>query len=380
MRMESQPHRADMSSQPRRLRERLRLEQVATAVRELLRWWRGELLSMVPPRLRQLLAEPRLWAEASAREICIYRHDRATLLDRVMLLEPVPPTSDLAQGPLRSEGRCDVLLDRTLVLESPLTLPVEAGRELRRVLAFSMDRYTPFEVEEVYFDYRVVRRDARQRKIDVVLYAVPRKVVDTIVSRLALTGLDTVTVDVAAPSSTHQRRRLGINLLPTVPRAIDRIAVRINKALTLSAGLLLLLVLAAPLWQRHQAAVQMEQELAQLLPEVQAVERLRAEVDAHQERLLRIQQHKGASPAVLDVLLELTRLVPDEAWAGQIELREGRVKLSGEAVAASALMETLTASGYFADPRFEAPLTQNPKSERERFAISLAVKGYGVAH
>lgn len=381
MLMESQPHHAAQTAHTSRWTARLPLAQAVVMTREFLRWWRDELLSLVPPRLAQLVLEPRLRAEVSASEVCIYRHDRKLLLDRVLLLGPVRTPLAPAEGSAvaAAQGRCDVLLEPDLVLESPLTLPLEAERELRRVLTFSMDRYTPFTADEVYFDYRVQHRDMANRKIDVLLYVVPRKAVDSIVSRLAQVGLESVAVDVAAPEAGGQGR-LGLNLLPARTPAVSAHTAHLNIALAVLAGLLLLSLLLVPLWNRHQSLAALEEELRLMGPQVQASERAQAEVQAQLAWMQQIQQRKALLPPVLDILLELTRLVPDESWASQVEIRDGRVKLSGEAQAASSLMQTLTVSGYFADPRFEAPLTQNPKSERERFAISLAVKGHDSAH
>lgn len=381
MLMESPPHNAAQSINVYRWTAHPSVAQAVSKIREFLRWWRDELLSLVPPRMAQMVLEPRLRAEVSASEVCIYGHDRKLLLERVLLLGPVGTPLAHVEGETAAaaQGRCDALLEPALVLESPLTLPLEAERELRRVLTFSMDRYTPFSADEVYFDYRVQHRDMANRKIDVLLYVATRKVVDGIVGRLAQAGLETMAVDVAAPESTGQGR-LGINLLPArSPAAIAR-TTHLNTALGVLLVLLLLSLLLVPLWKRHQSLAAMEDELRLLVPQVQEVERVQSQVQAQIAWMQQIQQRKKQVPPVLDILLELTRLVPDEAWASQVEIRDGRVKLTGEAQAASSLMQTLTVSGYFFDPRFEAPLTQNPKSERERFTISLAVKGHGSAH
>lgn len=381
MLMESPPHHAAPTVHISRWTARLSVMQAVARTREILRWWRAELLSLVPPRMAQLVLEPRLRAEVSASEVCIYGHDRKLLLERVLLLGPVGTPLAHAEGEVTTaaQGRCDALLEPQLVLASPLTLPLEAERELRRVLTFSMDRYTPFTADEVYFDYRVQRRDMANRKIDVLLYVVTRKVVDGIVGRLAQAGLETMAVDVAAPESGGLGR-LGINLLPARSPAAIASTTHLNTALVVLAVFLLLSVLLVPLWNRHQSLAAMEEELRLLVPQVQEAERVQSEVQAQIAWMQQIQQRKKQVPPVLDILLELTRLVPDHAWASQVEIRGGRVKLTGEAQAASSLMQTLTVSGYFFDPRFEAPLTQNPKSERERFTISLAVKGHGAAH
>lgn len=375
MLMESQSGPAEPAPGPAGWAGQWRLDALLDSAREFLRWWRATLLALVPAGLRHFIAEPRLRAEASAGEICIYQPDQQTLLDRVLLLAPVLPVAAAPQGMER--GKCDVILERALVLETAINLPLEAERNLRRVLAFAMDRYTPFSEDEVYFSCRVTQRDVANRKIDVVLYAVPRKTVDQIISRLTQIGLEVAAVDIATAEGAG--RRLGVNLLPaaTPPGSSDK--ARINTVLAGTAGVLLLAVLAVPLWQRSQAVAALELELSQLLPQVRAAEQLQAEVDGRMAQIRQIHARKHAAPTVLDVLLELTRLVPDEAWAGQVELKDGRVRLSGEAAAASEMMQTLTASGYFADPRFEAPLTQNPKNGRERFVISLAVRGHDRA-
>ncbi|PKM42231.1 MAG: hypothetical protein CVV05_19020 [Gammaproteobacteria bacterium HGW-Gammaproteobacteria-1] len=370
MLMESQPRPAEPAPGPGDWAGRLHMDALLASAREFLRWWRGTLLAMVPPRLRHLIAEPHLRAEASAREVCIYQADQKTLLDRVLLLGPTRP-ADTAEGAAHS--RCDVILDRALLLETALTLPLEAERNLRRVLAFSMDRYTPFDADDVYFTFRVTGRDVVNRKIDVMLYAAPRTAVDPVIGRLAQIGLDTVIVDVATAAETPGDR-MGINLLPAIA-AGGTVKARLNTALAAGAGLLLVLVLAVPLWHRHQALAALEEEVTNLLPQVRSAEQLQAETGDRLEQIRQIHQRKYATPPVLDVLQQLSRLVPDEAWAGQVEIRDGRVRLSGEAAAASEMVQTLTTSGYFADPKFEAPLTQNPRNGRERFVISLAVKG-----
>lgn len=332
----------------------------------LLRWWQRELRAMVPARLR-LWGAPPLRVEASASELRLITLPQQTLHTTLDM--------DTAVAPHRSGDTkpCELLLDSTLGLALPVVLPEAAEENLRQVLAFSMDRYTPFGEEEVYFDYQIVQRERARQRIEVMLYVVPRATLERIVQRLAAEGIEPRSADIVTAAAGEQRRA-GVNLLPLTRRSSSRYQARLNTALGITALLLLLAVALIPLYQRHQQVHELESDLDGLRAQVRAAEQRRADVVARKETLKAIVKHRDATPPVINVLRELTTLTPDDAWAGQVELKEGRIRLTGEAIAGSALMEALTASDYFTDPRFEAPLTQNPKSERERFVLSVAVK------
>ncbi|HEY0721277.1 MAG TPA: PilN domain-containing protein [Gammaproteobacteria bacterium] len=334
---------------------------------ELLRWWQGQLRAMVPAPLRVWGAPP-LRVEASATELRLIPMP----LQAPITVRPLNDTPG-AQRHADDHQRCELVLDAELGLAIPVTLPEAAEENLRRVIGFSMDRYTPFTEEEVYFDYRISQRDRARQRIELILHVVPRATLDRLVQHLADERLEVVSADIAMRGEEGSGRA-GVNLLPLTRRSRSRQQARINMVLGISALVLLLAVAIIPLYQRHQQVHAMEVAIDGLRPQVHAAELSRADVTARSEMLRAIVQRRDATPPVLNVLRELTRLTPDEAWAGQVELKEGRIRLTGEASAGSELMEALTASDYFADPRFEAPLTQNPKSGRERFVLSVAIK------
>ena len=59
-----------------------------------------------------------------------------------------------------------------------LSLPSPTEENLKEVLGFEMDRYTPFALEEVYFDFKIVRRDTARDLIHVLLMVVKKDVVE----------------------------------------------------------------------------------------------------------------------------------------------------------------------------------------------------------
>lgn len=338
------------------------------ATEDLLRWWRHELVGLVPVRWRHWAA-PRLRVEATARELRVFAPPQVAPIDCVEVGD-TPGSGRPADGPV---SRCELVLDSELGLATPISLPAAAEANLCSVVGFSMDRYTPFSEAEVYFDARIARRDRRNGRIDVMLYVVPRATLDRVLTQLTSMGLAAASVDII-DGTQEQPLRSGVNLLPLATGPVPLLRARLNVMLAATALVLFFTSLLIPLYQRHQAVRALEVELATLRDPVHEAERLREDVDRRSGTLRTIIERRNGTPPALDLLRELTRLTPDEAWAGQLEIKQGRLRITGEAEAGSELMQALISSELFSDPRFEAPLTHNPKSGRERFVISLAIK------
>ena len=350
-----------------------RVKSALTPVLPYIHWWLKEVKEMLPQTLRNFFAEHRLQVRASQGEVCIDDPDGEGSKEVCHALG----SQDGSEGYIPAvKQRCDLLLDDSLVLMRELELPFEAEATLRQVLMFSMDRYTPFNENNVFFDYKIVRRDSANKKISLKLYVAPREGVEPVIRKLAYMGIEPVTLDVATIANSGKAgERAGVNLLSPERRPGIAGMGRSNRLLALSALILLLVAVLVPFIQRQHTATELESELSLLRGQVRQAEVDRMELADRLERMRQIRTQSTAMPALLDVLLELTRLIPDDAWAGQVTIKSGRVRLTGEASAASELLAQLSNSSIFSDPKFEAPLTQNPKNGRERFVISLAIKG-----
>lgn len=64
------------------------------------------------------------------------------------------------------------------VIFKKLFLPSPTEENLKEVLGFEMDRYTPFALEDVHFDFKIVKRDEEKKIIHVLLMVVKKEVVE----------------------------------------------------------------------------------------------------------------------------------------------------------------------------------------------------------
>lgn len=250
-----------------------------------------------------------------------------------------------------------VRLPRGGVLRRTLLLPLAAERNLRHVLAFEMDRYTPFTADAVYFQYAVLARDRARRQLRVELAVAPRAEADRLCEAARREG--------RAPAA------LDLDGLRLELRARRRWPAR-----ALAAGCVALLVLAAaaPLWLKLQNVAALESQAAALRGELALAARAREQLKrlAAEERSLL--ERRRLRPAAIEVLDELTRVLPDSSWLSHIELAGSELRIRGESPDAAELVKAMEAAKLFRGAGLEGSVTRDPGAARERFAITVTTQ------
>ena len=75
----------------------------------------------------------------------------------------------------------------------------------------------------------------------------------------------------------------------------------------------------------------------------------------------------------LDILLELTRLLPEDAWANYMNIRSKRVIVRGKAKSALNLVHILEESPLFKNVRLQSAITRDKTTGKERFFLNLGL-------
>jgi len=273
----------------------------------------------------------------------------------------------LVQGVNAKRKRLIVRLPRSDVLLKQLTFPAGAEENLRQVLGYEMDRITPFPSTAVYYDFRVRERIARQDKIRVELAVVLRKVADPWLEDLSQAGVVPNVVDA-------EELWTGVNLLPPERRRQRKSGVSlVGSVLWFLVLAALGVALAVPLWQKRQIALELSQQVARIRPVAEQVAKLREDL-AQAERSSRfLWDRRRNAVFAIDVLAEVTRLVPDNTWVQQIEFRNGEVQLRGESGDAAALIQRFENSRLFSSIGFRSPVVQQQSTGKERFHLAARV-------
>ena len=342
-------------------------------------WWFGELSMLVPPGLRRVAGGDRgaVVIDLSGSEIVVTEQGRrkAREIGRIPAAGEADAARDIAASRLlgrarRRNSEVTLRLAGREALRKNLSLPAAAGDNLRQVLTFEMDRQTPFAADQVYFDHRI-RGRRPDGQIDVELVTVPRDIVDSAVRRVAAWGVAPDRVDVPAQGDDPWTPDL---LAASRPEAGSSVRWP-NLALASIALILAAAVLYVPLERRQNEHARLQAELARAKSGAELALGLRKEIDRMVVDAGFLIRHKHESVKSVLLLEELTRLIPDDTWLQRFQLNGREVRISGHSASASRLVTLIEESQAFEKVVFRSPVTQDQRSGKERFNLSLRIVG-----
>ena len=352
-------------------------------------WWRGELAAVVPSRPRAAIARRRM------RPVVQFASERATLW-RATLEAGSPvmqPMRDVALAD-DGEGRAAIAAlpatgraPRVVVSLSPLeclrkrlTLPAALEENLLQALAYDLDRHTPFKADELYFDAVVVDRNVARGTISVDLAAARRTVVDPALKHVAAWGADVAAVVPEAPASANQSR---LNLLPREMRKARPLLRRFDLwiPLLLIAAMALAAV-AIPVWQKRHYLQQLSAETNEARAKAAVSENLRAQLNQRVADYNFALERKYAFPGALAVVDTVSRILPDDTWLTQFEIKtlakakesQRDVMLRGETANAGRLVQLFEESQIFAQAGQRGPTTKIQPGPGEIFDLGAQLK------
>jgi len=257
--------------------------------------------------------------------------------------------------------RVTLLLPAHQVLRPKVELPAAAAENLAEVLAFEMDRFTPFPAEDVLFDFRVKGTDPEMERLTVDLVVARQADVSAAMLGARTMGLDPNRV--APPQAPA-----GFNLLPPERR---RRGGRVLPSLIGAATVATLVLGAAAVWldyQRKQQTLEIyEARLARLRAETGEAGRMQAQVSDLLKLSNTLVERKRAQPPMVEVLNDATRRLPDDHYLISFAVRKGTVQMAGYSGDPSSLLRLVEDSDLFSGARFAAPVTMDPRVGEERF-------------
>jgi general secretion pathway protein L len=342
-------------------------------VRDFFVWWFGQLADILPRGLRRsaltaadaLVITPigPLGHGVDAVAAGLRRNGKETPLGRFGL-----GASGLAELP-RAAGRATVLgLAEADVLAKAVTLPLAAERELDQVLAFEMDRETPFRAEELYWNHRIETVDRQNGRLSVRLWLVPKANLDPLLTALAQVGVQPSRAEFADGPDN----RFYLPLDGDGGRAHHTSSRLLWPAAACCAALAFAAV-AAPFVRQELTLSSLEREIAGGRAGAAEAESLRQEIDRLSGSAGFIEGERDKAGRPLSVLAAATRILPDDTFLTEMELRQRKVTFSGRSAGAARLIGALAADGEFRNPAFSAPVTRLEALRTELFTINAEV-------
>lgn len=341
---------------------------------QFLKWWGDELRNAMPSRLRTRMqyARRRLLMQVIDGDI-VFSVDNAKAIQSLDSVS-IDQDPQILQQRIRDlllrhellEVSRDLLLSQDVILQTEVVMPIATEANLTEALAYEMDRHTPFRAEEVFYGWRDLKRDREAGQIHFELYVTPREAVEAQVEQLKRLGLAPTGVDVATTDGP-----LGINLLPPAMRYhIVNQRARFNLALGTVTVFLMIFVMAQSLWLREHQIREIGEAIDNVRAEALAVQQIRKQIDDASEAAGFLQSRKVENGYKLEMLAELTRILPDDTYLDRLSMHQGTAQMQGKSGNAQSLIELINDSDLFENASFRGPTRLDNRSGKEIFDLT----------
>ncbi len=311
-------------------------------------WWAEQMRSLVPERFaaRTRYANALVLQGTPEGLTAAVRRGR----EETSLGPVAPGSSALRRLPAARRGPAVLRPAPGTMLEQTASLPLAAETELAAVLRNEMDRLTPFRAEDLFWDWRVERRDRAAGRLFLRLLMVPKTAVASLLAAAEAAGLRPEALEVATAR--------GLEHLPLASPSSRGGSGRGTQLAAVLCAVLALAVCLLPIVRQELALRSVERVVARERPAVATVAALRRRLAANVSGADLFASESARVGNPLRALAAVTAALPDDTYLLSFSLRERAMTLSGRSAAATRLINTLSADPDLQEPAFDAPITR----------------------
>lgn len=345
-----------------------------------LHWWARELSFLVPEKIRKLFSNKQGFIIVSAEDHQLtlsYQFDGQ--VEHLASFERdkniIAHYKDLLTNDERlKKAKVILRLRGQDAIQKELALPIAAKENLYQVIAYELDRYTPFKADQVYFAVKRLSKHSNEAdQIKVMLVLTTRETLNELYANVKAMGIVPLIADYADVSNDFVYGHETYNLLPERLRAkVAKLPQIIHSTLIATVFLLLAAVIVMPVWFQYQAVEALSKQVQKVEKEAKKIKALQLETDALVEETQQLINEKESTSVVLSMLNTLSALMKDDkTWLVYLQYADRQLQIQGESTAASALIAVLEESDMFNNAVFVSPVTQDSLSKQEHFQITV---------
>jgi len=261
-----------------------------------------------------------------------------------------------------------VALPSEEVLVRRLELPLTSRFHLTRLMRYEAKLRVPLPLDQACLDFRILHRDLAASRMSVELVVIRAEAVAAALAPFGASKPDAVAIP-AADGYWLARRPVARDWR----RAwLDRRYQQLFLRWAVPAALVVALVMGSQNWAARLVADR-DADVDVAHHASAGVEPMRAQMAALNDKLAYLAGLRQ-QPSAAAVSEEVTRLLPDGAWANELDIEGGNVHLRGTAKNATGLLRIFSNSALFTNVSFDAPLTQEPGSNGQAFDLTMVLR------
>jgi Tfp pilus assembly protein PilN len=166
----------------------------------------------------------------------------------------------------------------------------------------------------------------------------------------------------------------GLNLLLKGVRRKEKPPWVLTLLLVLILGFLVGLYWMAPVEIETKRLQFLEQQIALKKIQVKKIDNLKKEIDLVSGEIGTINDFKQSKPLGLNIMKELTQVLPKNTWLTRVRIFENQVNIEGYSPSATVLISKLEGTKIFRKVEFASPTFKDPRQNMDRFQIKMEIK------
>jgi len=165
----------------------------------------------------------------------------------------------------------------------------------------------------------------------------------------------------------------GPNLLKKGVYDRQKTPVALTVILSCALAALGVLYIIAPLRVEEKRLQEISRRIGPKKEEAKKVEALKKDMEALSSEIDAINDFKGARTMDLNILADLTSVLPKNAWLTRMRITDTSVEIEGYANSATELLPKLEASKYMRKVEFASPTFRDVRLNADRFSIKMEI-------
>jgi len=131
----------------------------------------------------------------------------------------------------------------------------------------------------------------------------------------------------------------------------------------------------SPLNVEEKRLQEIDRQIMLRKDEIGKIEKLKKEIDALQNEITTIDDFKYSRPMALNILKELTTIMPKNTWLSRVRITETTVEIEGYTTSVTGILSKLEASKYFKKAEFASPTFKDLRMKSDRFNVKMEIEG-----
>ncbi len=213
-----------------------------------------------------------------------------------------------------------------------------------------------------------------QEKVDAPVRTILKE--EDIRSRFQIIGREIAFTPLGGLLEALQPGTNGFNLMNKGAKETAKAPLTITIALLCLVIAMIIPYLVVPLEIEKNRLRIIDSHITSRKGEVKKIEVLKKEIDTLSGEISQIKDFKEARPMALNIMKELTMLLPGTVWLTRTRITDETVEIEGYASTATEILTRLEQSKLFKKVEFTSPTIRDARMNADRFVIKMGIEGF----